>query len=40
MHADHSKICKLDNADSLASDLVLSTIAMELERSLAETETS
>ncbi|KAH7231009.1 hypothetical protein BKA59DRAFT_518303 [Fusarium tricinctum] len=35
MHADHSTICKFDSPDSLACELVLGTIADEVERALA-----
>ncbi|SCB65545.1 unnamed protein product [Fusarium graminearum] len=35
IHADHSTICKFDSPDSLACELVLGTIADEVERALA-----
>ncbi|KAH7230968.1 hypothetical protein BKA59DRAFT_321505 [Fusarium tricinctum] len=35
MHADHSTICKFDSPDNLACELVLGTIADEVERALA-----
>ncbi|KJK73836.1 hypothetical protein H634G_10883 [Metarhizium anisopliae BRIP 53293] len=34
MHADHSTICKFESANSLACELVLSTIKEEVERAL------
>ncbi|EXA48836.1 hypothetical protein FOVG_05494 [Fusarium oxysporum f. sp. pisi HDV247] len=35
MHADHSTICKFDSPDTLVCELVLGTIADEVERALA-----